>query len=95
MKFPLVTRDEYTRTVVSLFAELDLLRKRIKDLERQFAVEYDDAGKVTKTLADVPIPERANVKVIKKPRNPMAGMTWDQRRRWLEMTDGGRIKNQS
>jgi hypothetical protein len=93
MKSPVVLRGEYHRTVTSLFAELDLLRKRIKDLERQFAVEYDDTGKVTKTLADVPIPERGNVKVIKKPRNPMAGMTWDQRRRWLEMTDGGRIKN--
>ena len=60
----------------------------VRDLERQFATKYNDEGKVVETLADVPIENRANVKVLRRPKNPMAGMTWPQRREFLERTDG-------
>lgn len=93
MKSPILFRGEYEGALTSLLLELDSLRKRIKDLERQFAIEYDDAGKVTKTLADVPVTERANVKVIRRPKHPTAGMSWPQRREWLERTEGGRKLN--
>jgi hypothetical protein len=93
MKLPFILRSEHDDTVKEMLLSIDALEQRLRDVERQFAVEYDDAGKVVKTLADVPPTERANVKVLKHPRNPMLGMSWPQRRRWLEVTDGGRKIN--
>jgi hypothetical protein len=93
MKLPFILRSEHDDTVKEMLLAIDALEQRLRDVERQFAVEYDDAGKVVKTLADVPPTERANVKVLKHPRNPMLGMSWPQRRRWLEATDGGRKIN--
>ena len=90
MKLPIITRDEYNVLITSLLADIDMLKKRVKDLERQFAIEYDDAGHVVKTLADVPMAERPNAKVIRKPKSPTAGMSWPQRREWLERTNGGK-----
>lgn len=62
------------------------LESRILDLERHFALERDDAGKVTKTLADVPLEER---EALRK-KYQIRGTSWPQRRQWLERTDGGR-----
>jgi hypothetical protein len=66
----------------------DKLDARIKDMERQFVTKRNDEGQIVETLADVPIEarkERADL-VSRKQR----GMTWTQRRAWLEATDGGR-----
>jgi hypothetical protein len=63
---------------------------RIKDLERQFVTKYDADGKVAETLADVPADERSSIRVLRRPKNPTAGMSWPQKRRWLEETEGGR-----
>ena len=79
--------------MTSLLADIDMLKKRVKDLERQFAIEYDDSGHVVKTLADVPMAERPNVKVIRKPKSPLSGLSWPQRKAMLEKTDGFRNSN--
>ena len=60
------------------------LDARLKDLERHFVTKRNTEGAPIETLADVPIEKR---KEIAKPR--MAGMSWAQRRAWLEATDGG------
>ena len=58
---------------------------RLKDLERHFVTKRDASGTPTETLADVPLEQR-------KPRqHNLAGASWDQRRAWLEKTDGGRL----
>lgn len=57
---------------------------RLKDVERHFVTKRDADGKATETLADVPFSDR------KKREARTAGMSWGQRRAWLEMTDGGR-----
>jgi hypothetical protein len=93
MKLPVPTRAEYEAAIRDIGITVAALETRLRDVERQFAVEYDDAGKVVKTLADVPPTERANVKVLKRPRNPMAGLSWPQRRALLERTDGLRNLN--
>jgi hypothetical protein len=93
MKLPFILRSEHDDAVKEMLLAIDALEQRLRDVERQFAVEYDDAGKVVKTLADVPPTERANVKVLKRPRNPMAGLSWPQRRALLERTDGLRNLN--
>lgn len=90
MKLPIPTRREYETEITLLKTLVRGFEARIKDLERQFATRYDDAGKVVETLADIPIAERANVRVLRRPKNPMAGMSWQQRKRYLEETDGGR-----
>ena len=56
---------------------------RLKDLERHFITKRDEAGMPVQTLADVPVEERVK---LKKPR----GLSWEQRRTWLERTEGGR-----
>ena len=65
----------------------DLLERqsaRITDLERHFVTKRDQQGMPTETLADVPLEKRKELK-----RN-MAGMSWPQRKNFLEATDGGR-----
>jgi hypothetical protein len=69
------------RLVRWLLADIDA---RLLDLERHFVTRRDQTGKVTETLADVPLKER------KERTMKMAGMSWAQRRAWLEATDGGR-----
>jgi hypothetical protein len=64
------------------------LQKRLLDLERHFVTKRDDKGNVTQTLADVPVSQRKEAK-----KHPMAGMSWPQRRAWLEKTEGGRTLN--
>jgi hypothetical protein len=57
---------------------------RIRDLEKHFVTKRDGQGKPVETLADVPINERSK---LKQP----TGMTWSQRKAWLERTEGGRL----
>lgn len=60
---------------------------RIKDLERHFVIKRDPTtNKVILTLADVPLHERKTPESTK-------GMTWQQKKAWLEATDGGRASN--
>jgi hypothetical protein len=54
---------------------------RLKDVERHFVTKRDTAGMPTETLADVPLNQRKDF----KPR----GLTWQQRKAYLEATDGG------
>jgi hypothetical protein len=92
MKLPFILREEHNDAIVQLLKQIQLLEDRLRDVERQFAIEYDDSGKVTRTLADVPVTERSNVKVLRRPRNPLAGLSWHQRQAVLEKTDGLRNK---
>lgn len=85
-----IRRQEFELRIAVLEKTLAKYEARIRDLERQFATKYNDEGKVTETLADIPIENRANVKVLRRPKNPMSGMSWPQRRAWLERTEGGR-----
>lgn len=58
---------------------------RIKDLERHFVTRRDpESGRPVETLADLSQEQR------KERRTRLAGMTIDQRKRWMEATDGGR-----
>lgn len=63
----------------------DELNARILDLERHFVTRYNAEGKAVETLADVPLEQR------KEREHKMRGMSMEQRRRWLEETDGGRV----
>jgi hypothetical protein len=58
---------------------------RLHDLERHFVTKRNAEGKPVETLADVPLEER-------KERQQMRtrGMSWQQKKAWLEATDGGR-----
>ncbi len=57
---------------------------RLVDLERQFVTRRNEVGDITETLADVPVEKRAELR-----KRKAAGMNWQQRKRWLEATDGG------
>jgi hypothetical protein len=57
---------------------------RLKDVERHFVTKRDREGAPLETLADVPLEKRKEL----KPR--MAGMSWTQRKAYLEATDGER-----
>ena len=64
-------------------------QQRLLDIESHFAVERDaKTGAMTKSLADVPVEERKNLKKNLK----MRGGSWNQLRRYLEETDGGRLQ---
>lgn len=90
MRWPFLTRNEHDDTVTILLKRINDLERRLKDVERQFVTKYAENGAIAETLADVPVNERQNIKVIKRPKNPMAGMSWPQRREWLERTEGGK-----
>lgn len=62
------------------------LDERLKTVEAHFVTKRDEHGRVTETLADVPLEQR---KELKTPR--MAGMSMAMRLAWLEKTDGGRL----
>jgi hypothetical protein len=57
---------------------------RIEDLERHFVTKRNAEGLVVETLADVPLEKR------KDREFKMRGMTMQQRRAFLEASDGGR-----
>jgi hypothetical protein len=65
--------------------EIRNLKLRLSDIERHFVTKRDESGKPVETLADVPISKREELR-----KRPMRGMSWPQRREWLERTDGGR-----
>lgn len=77
MKLPLITRREYEK-------KIEILEKRIFDLERHFVTKRNEQGVVVETLADVPVDKRKDVKKAQR------GMSWQQRKAVLELTDGGR-----
>lgn len=61
---------------------------RLIDLEKHFVTKRGPKGEVEETLADVPLAERS------ARRNRLAGMSMQQRLKWLERTDGGtRVPN--
>lgn len=60
------------------------IEARVLDLERHFVTRRDSSGAITETLADVPLKDR------KERQAKLGGMSWAQRRAWLEATDGGR-----
>lgn len=69
------------------WSKFDEFEKRIKDLERHFATKYDPkTGAVVETLADIPVHERKEKLKIPSTK----GLTWQQRQRILEQTDGFR-----
>lgn len=69
------------------WSKLHELEERIRDMEKQFAIEFDmQTGKVTKTLADVPVEDREEMRKKKTLRRA----TWSQRQAVLEATDGFR-----
>lgn len=67
----------------SKFKELEA---RIKDLEEHFVTKRDAHGNPTQTLADVPVEQRAEMRKKLSTR----GMSWPQKQKILEMTEGGR-----
>lgn len=71
------------RTLILRWLGLADYEGRLKDLERHFVTKRDQQGAVIETLADIPVEKRKEIK-----RSPMAGMSWAQRRAYLEATDG-------
>jgi hypothetical protein len=56
------------------------LEDRLLALERHFVTKRDETGKILETLADR----------RKRGAQPPSRVKWQQMRRWLEETDGGR-----
>jgi hypothetical protein len=56
---------------------------RLIDLEKHFVTKRNEKGEPIETLADVPLSDRA------ARRQKLAGMSMQQRLKWLERTDGG------
>lgn len=75
----------WLRNKLRAWLGIDKLEARMLDIERHFVTRRDDQGQPVETLADVPIEQR------KERQTKMRGMSMDQRRRWLEETDGGRL----
>ena len=95
MRWPLMLRSRHDDAMTRILADIAALNKakrdleaRIRDIERQFVTKYADDGRVIETLADVAIDDRAAVKVVRRPKHPLQGMSWPQRRAALEATDG-------
>lgn len=63
------------------WAEFDA---RLYDIERHFVTKRDAQGIPMETLADIPPDKRKERKI------GLRGMSMEQRRAWLEATDGGR-----
>lgn len=84
---------EFWGIVLLTKKDYDTLDKRITSVEHQYVVERDpQSNNVIKTLADIPVDDRNGIAQARERRakSPMAGKPWNQRRRWLEATDGGR-----
>jgi hypothetical protein len=66
-----------------LLADFDA---RLKDVERHFVTKrHPETGLPIETLADVPLADR-------KPHIKPRGMSWNQKRAYLEATDGGKVQ---
>ncbi len=74
----------WLRNFLLRFLGLTDHEERLIDLEKHFVTKRDQQGTPTETLADVPVAQRDR---LRTPRQ--AGMTPQQRRAWLEATDGG------
>ena len=74
-----ISRRRYDAKIVEF-------ERRLSDLERHFVTRRDANGEPVETLADVPVDKRDELK-----RRVPRGMTWQQRKAWLEETDGGRF----
>jgi hypothetical protein len=73
------------RDLVRQWLGLENLDGRLLTVERHFVTRrHPETGEPMETLADVPLEKRRELK------SPLKGMSWQQRRNWLEMTDGGR-----
>jgi len=70
------------RQLILRWLGLATVEGRLKDVERHFVTKRDKEGLPIETLADVPLEKRKEI----KPR--MAGLSWQQRRAYLEATDG-------
>jgi len=73
----------FLRNLVLRWLRLATHEERLTDLERHFVTKRDAQGMPTETLADVPIEKRAE---LRAPR--LRGLSWAQRRAYLEATDG-------
>lgn len=62
---------------------IDNIDGRLVDVERHFVTKRNTEGAPIQTLADVPLAKRNELKTVKT-----AGMSWQQRRAFLEATDG-------
>jgi len=82
IKWPFITRQEHDAKV----AEFE---SRLLDLERHFVTKRDEKGNATETLADIPVQNRTRNKTK---QGPLKGRSWHQVQRYLEETDGGRVK---
>ncbi len=65
---------------------IDELELRLLDMERHFVTRRTHDGEIVETLADVPLDKRKPLAVIR-------GMSMQQRKDFLERTDGGRNAN--
>lgn len=74
----------WLRTLILRWLGIADHQQRLVDIERQFVTRYNETGDITETLADVPVEKRADLR-----KRKAAGMNWQQRKRWLEATDGG------
>lgn len=62
------------------------IEDRIVDLERHFVTRRNEQGEAVQTLADVSVHDRKELKT-----KTLRGASWNQRKQWLEKTDGGRL----
>lgn len=75
---------EWIGTLLLKFLGLSDYEQRLLDIERHFVTKRDKQGAPTETLADIPVDKREK---LRGPRQ--AGLSWPQRRAFLEATDGG------
>lgn len=80
---------KYLRNFILRWLELSDHEGRLKDVEWHFVVKRDAAGLPIETLADVPLADRKSLNTKRR------GMSVEQRRQWMEQTDGGRKVLQS
>lgn len=73
----------WIRKLILRWLGIDDIPGRLIDVERHFVTKRGQDGEITETLADVPLAKRKELKVPKT-----AGMSWPQRKAFLEATDG-------
>lgn len=74
----------WLRNLILRWLELADHEGRLLDVERHFVTKRDAQGDIVETLADVPLAKRREIKPKTK------GMSWPQRKAYLEATDGER-----
>jgi hypothetical protein len=76
--------QRWLRKILLKFLGLEHVAARLDDLERHFVTRRDQAGAPVETLADIPPEKREELRRARK----QAGMSWPQRKAYLEATDG-------